>query len=375
MVTHFVKLLITITLLPSLSTLKDAVERNADDITPHNAVDIIPHEEYHLSPTMRYALITWSVLSTILSLSGNTLVLVSSLKYSAIKLDKISVVMMRNIAVADLGHTVVVILPTIGSLAADRMIYGHGMCFVLAYTAYVFSIANAFLIAALNCNKLCCLLFPLRARLATMATGRKIVSVLWVVTVCYLLENIVLKRPVIFEPIIDRCNPDKTDSYWQLVDRINSVVFALIPLVVILTSTAWLLCYVKSRGILRSHNLTLILSVSIVYMVSLGPFIVYQNQPHRLPELYAFSVYVNYVSTIANPFLYYWSSASFKEFVDQRIPFGKLKLRWKCCGLKSRSCLREWEDTSQVRYTHSGSRRNAVAGEPDTEVSICFSSL
>ena len=285
-----------------------------------NITNITPvSNTYHLPHSWRYFLITWSVFVALLSLSGNSLVLVSSVRFNAIKVDKISVVLIRNIAVADLGSTVLVIIPTIGSLVADRWIFGTGMCYLTSYMVWVFSISNNLLIAGLNCSKLFCLIFPLRARLRTHSAGCKIAIALWTITISNLIFNAALQRPCAFESFIDRCNIQTSTPFWARVDLATSIIFAVIPLMIILISTFSLLFFVRSRGRLQSNNIVLILSVSIVYLVSLGPFIVYQTQTQREEGFYAFSVYVYYVSTISNPFLYYWSSASFQEFVREMV--------------------------------------------------------
>ena len=275
-------------------------------------------------------MIVWSILVTLLSLSGNSTVLISSIKYNAIKLDKISVVLIRNIAVADLGSTLFVVIPTIGSVAADRWIYGTTLCFLLSYMVWVFSIANNLLIATLNCSKLLCLLFPFRARVRTQSAGRKISLVIWSITIIYLLLNVILRRPCAYETFIDRCNIQSTTPFWARFDFASSLIFATIPLLVILISTIWLLFFVKSRGRLCSGNLALVLSVSIVYLISLGPFIVYQIGRLAAPGFYAFSIYVYYVSTVSNPLLYYLSSSSFKEFVRNMV--SGVRERWRRYG-------------------------------------------
>ena len=69
--------------------------------------------------SVRYILILWCAVSTILSLLGNTIVLIASRKYDAFKLDKYSIRLIDNLAAADLGYTITDIIPTIGAVAAN----------------------------------------------------------------------------------------------------------------------------------------------------------------------------------------------------------------------------------------------------------------
>ena len=66
-----------------------------------------PNEEVKVSEVERYFLIAWCLATLIPCLSGNIIVLVSSICYRAIKLDKITVILIQNIAVADLVSLIV----------------------------------------------------------------------------------------------------------------------------------------------------------------------------------------------------------------------------------------------------------------------------
>ena len=142
--------------------------------------------------------------------------------------------------------------------------------------------------------------------------------------------NVVLRRPCAYETYIDRCNIQSITPFWARFDFASSIIFATVPLLIILVTTIWLLSFVRSRGRLRSGNLALVLSVSIVYLISLGPFIIYQVARILAPGLYAFSIYVYYLSTVSNPLLYYWSSSSFKEFVRESM--SEVRDRWRSHG-------------------------------------------
>ena len=68
------------------------------------------------SETERYMWMAWCILTLVICILGNILIIVSTLKYTAIKLDKITVVLIQNIAVADLGCAVFRIIPKLSSL-------------------------------------------------------------------------------------------------------------------------------------------------------------------------------------------------------------------------------------------------------------------
>ena len=106
----------------------------------------------------------WGIISVVLSLLGNTFVLVASKHGKAIKLDRVSIVLLENLAVADIGTSLFAILPYL--ILLNILNYGNG------YSAYVqtlgskiklffsliFMSAGISLISFLNC----CKLFSLR---------------------------------------------------------------------------------------------------------------------------------------------------------------------------------------------------------------------
>ena len=69
-------------------------------------------------------------LISISSLIRDTLILIGSYRYNAIKVHKIMVVFIQYLAVADLINVVLVMLPAVASLAADRWILGDILCYI-----------------------------------------------------------------------------------------------------------------------------------------------------------------------------------------------------------------------------------------------------
>ena len=55
----------------------------------------------------REVTMTWGCLAFVVSIVGNTVVLVASVRHKAIKLDRISIVLLENLAVADIGLSLI----------------------------------------------------------------------------------------------------------------------------------------------------------------------------------------------------------------------------------------------------------------------------
>ena len=118
----------------------------------------------------RIFLTGWNIVTVFLSLLGNTFVLVASKYGKAIKLDRVSIVLLENLAVADIGTSLFVIVPSIIWLFTSKHEGDHSsyvtswMVRIMRVPSMVFMAAGMLLISILNCCKLFSLLFPLRAR-------------------------------------------------------------------------------------------------------------------------------------------------------------------------------------------------------------------
>lgn len=112
----------------------------------------------------KYLLILWSTASALFSTLGNTTVLVAALKYNSIKLDRVSVILIINTAIADLGFTLTCIVPSIFNVFAERSVFGTGLSSVFNLADEVFLAADIYLLCCLNISKLTSLLQPLRTR-------------------------------------------------------------------------------------------------------------------------------------------------------------------------------------------------------------------
>ena len=145
------------------------------------------------------ALVTWCFSLGLFSILGNSLVLVSSVKYKAIKLDRISVQLIRHISIADIGYAFCVLFQTGIALLLNRWPYGHALCEVSVYFQYFLALADINMIWVLNVAKLMCILKPLDARLRSRKSGLWLVAGMWVLSQIYPAQCVILRRPVHFD--------------------------------------------------------------------------------------------------------------------------------------------------------------------------------
>ena len=116
--------------------------------------------------TLLYSFISqlWCHISLFLGLLGNSFVIYSTVYHKAIKLDKLSVWIMQNLAVSDLiANNILILIPVIISLYANNQwILEDAFCKANMIYKYAGCVANVFLINALALNKMMRCLFPLR---------------------------------------------------------------------------------------------------------------------------------------------------------------------------------------------------------------------
>ena len=286
------------------------------------------------SPTLRYSLATYCFVAATFATVGNIVVLTASIKYKAIKLDKVSIVLVRNIAIADLAYSIFVMLQVGLSLVWNSWPYGNGhdsLCHLSTYLQHALAFTDINLICALNIAKLTCIIFPLYARLRTFKTGAIISGIVWVIANIYPLQAV--KRGVYFDYRSYRCAYTHTFDHWEYLDPVNISVFLLLPTSIVFITTVWLLFYVKKVTGTNKQAVLTMLPVSIVFCLSYAPIGTYfvaekwitENAEPRLYDdllyttLYRYGMLVKFINNSANPIIYFFTIRSFREFVTKKV--------------------------------------------------------
>ena len=272
----------------------------------------------------RFLMGFWCVLTTSISLSGNCLVLIASHKYDVIKLDKVSTILIKNIAVADLGFALMIIF-TLITIIQDTWIFGTFICEALNYINIFLGISEVNLICALNISKLHCLLFPFQARLRSVRTGHLIAFSMWsIMPIFHFIPSIMLGRKVAFRLSYYRC-----EGYFEgakaMFPMFSGVLFIILPLLTVLMVIIWLLYYVRGVRGLQKQRILILLLISLCYFCSYLPFGIYHIVKATVPGLennisisiyfYRFAIFIIYLNFSANPIIYIFSVKSFKYFV------------------------------------------------------------
>ncbi|KAL5270264.1 hypothetical protein ACHWQZ_G001116 [Mnemiopsis leidyi] len=273
---------------------------------------------FTVSDTVRIILISWSLLPAVLSLTGNTIVLIVSRKYRALKLDEYSVRLIENLAVADLGYTLSGILVTVVAIATNSWPYGKEMCVVDRFLTNVFHNMTPLIVALLCASKLSCLLSPFSAY--TRPTSGVLVGMVsvWVlVTTSCLVSTIVYRSNVYYDNLSFQCWVDYTHRHY-----FGTILYQI--------ATVWLLVVARRiTGRIQKRGAAAIISVSVIYSIATVPtavlmaleltkwYTTWSDEAQAICKIV--TMYTFYLTNFCNPIVYYFSVNSFKEFVNNRV--------------------------------------------------------
>ena len=315
-----------------------------------------------LSDIERTALVVWSLCVSIISITGNLIVLVSSIKYKAIHLDKISVVLIRNLCIADLSYVVYILL-TVGNIVKREYQYGDFLC----YWSYCFALSltatEMGLICGLNVSKLITLHDPLSARRRKTRTGRIIAGAVWSLAFGWSLTVRLYNYhtgeiTAYFNYSSFQCFPTvHTDLADKLV-KVSGVFYNLLPTLTLIVSTSWLFVFVNKTTGVHKHTVLTLALVSGVFLLSYGPYsaavLLYSSLQHdpRFMLYFRFAVFCPYLNYAANPIIYFLTLRSFREFVQKK--------------------LARWAHNSKIRHAKVAPYTSSTSGSNRYENSSIF---
>ena len=275
----------------------------------------------------RGVLLTWTSLCGITSLTGNTAVLISALKYRAISLDKVSVCLICHLAASDLIYTCVYILPTVLTIICDGWVYGDLLCTVSPFIAQYSATVSTLILCGLAVSKLTCLIWPLRAMVRSTRTGKVIAGSIWVVSTLpflpFLHTGLQFYEEMMFRCVTSEASLESGEiEEWSRWAAIGAACFAIyLPVLTVTFTTIKMIFFVKKlRGIQKQAVVTMI-AISCLFSVSLLPYGVEMTLEATINEypqvLITFTTFIIFLNYTCNPLVYYFTIKSFKRFVQK----------------------------------------------------------
>ena len=284
--------------------------------------------------------IIWGTISFIFGMLGNMFVLYATIVHNAIKLDKMSVWIINNLAVADICNCLLVLLPIIltqyGKLLGT-LLFEERFHIIMSCYMYSFYAANIFLVNFLSINKLIRCMFPLR----NLDCSRRQRLTVTIVTI--LASSFTMVRQIyaitngsgIFSKnamstgylgveyatiIIDPCKRVQRKKVFSDLIMIISIALPCLSLI-ILNSALIIFAVKKSNTSLNKRNLVIVIIMVSTFLLSFLPyFLVYFSDFSSL-EIKEIVLAIPAMSAWNNPFIYFAVNRTFNTFVRKRLIF------------------------------------------------------
>ena len=300
------------------------------------------------------AILAWLSTVLILSLLGNLYHLHSSILHRAVKLDKMSVWIVQNLAVADIANCVFVVVPVTVTVAVDfQWRLGGVMCAAVAQYNVAFLLANGFFINALSINKLVRCLCPLRMMSSTRKQRLRItivVIVLSLLPTAWTVFGVSQGYFVVSENFLHLnglCNIGYQVILPYPIIVMNYLVYILFnagPCVSLITTNIALVVVAirKSNNTTNKTNILIVILTTVSFLGAVLPRFISYLVPWyggRLFEELAW--YVLFFVSWINPFIYLATNKHFRDFTFGRLKYVQASFR---LTLKSLGVTSETED-------------------------------
>ena len=233
--------------------------------------------------TERSVLILYLVVVFLSALVGDFIILFSSIKEDAIKLNKFIVTVMQHVAVCDLVLAVFFILPTIVSLITDAWVFGSVLGYVSKFIAEIFDDLERILITVLAASKLFRMKFPLRAPILTVNIAHITSFIIWLFATAMYGSLLAFKQCHLFFSHVEYYMACHLPSEQAVhIYHGYTIVTAIIPTFVVILVTALILLHLltarkisrKCGGRVSWHGIVAVSTTATVFCVATIPFII-----------------------------------------------------------------------------------------------------
>ena len=270
------------------------------------------------------------------SLIGDSIILVATIKYRAIKQHKVIVAVIQHLAVSDLLQTLFKIHPTTVAIAADEWVMGDALCHTQDFVIWAWGGVTMVLTCAMSSLKLAHIKYPFLTRTWSQKFGHKVCCAAWTfILVSYapvLVVKIFLIRDTIyFDYNTYLCSYNiisaNAPSWFRMYNIITYFISSILSyLILIVTSILLLLAAkaVRSRngGAVRLEGLITVLLTVGIYLISFMPkMLVYNGSlmgAYLAPWIWKTVYFLCYLNITSNFYVYCITIKSFREFLKMK---------------------------------------------------------
>ena len=281
--------------------------------------------------------IIWSVSVFLACMIGDSIILLATIKYKAIKHRKVIVVVMQHMAVCDMIQAVFRVFPSILSLSVDRWVLGEFLCQVEEAITFMCSGVAMYLTCAITTFKLLTVKFPLRTGAWSSRLAHQVCACLWLFELCIHFPILVgkfhyIKETLHFSYRVYNCgynlNSSLSPTWLTAYSDIGvSFITILFDCILIVVSIILLLAAKKAAarhgGRLNWEGVVTVLLTVGVLLISYLPSLVAAQIGRHLkirmtPTIWRVTVYLQYLNITANFFVYALTVKSFNQFLKKK---------------------------------------------------------
>ena len=281
--------------------------------------------------TVKWVLAVTILLIIIVGLTGNLVVLIGSLKYKALKMDRVSVILLENIAIADIIMITMFCTTMLITLIAEKWILGEALC-VIVYVRLVAMDTEICLITWASCYRLKIIMTPLGDRLGSNKVKICVLGV-WVFWLSFVIATIAFDPVTKFTYVPgdlqcrfgDQLEKEEMNVFQRAL-AFFYVIIIFVPIFIISVSNVFILYYVGKSSAWKggSHMpgmkaLKTVTRVCIVFIFSYVPTIILlltMGMGYNTPSWSGLACKLAMMmNMIANPIIYVFTNPHFARFL------------------------------------------------------------
>ena len=264
------------------------------------------------------------------AITGNSIVVYASRKYNALHIDSSSVLLIQNLAVADILLAVLAYVPKLVTLLHGHWALGHVVCYVTAFSQFVPGAVEILTLTCITLYRWYVVRFPY-GNLPNMFQTKLLIGSIWLLAlinpIFFVSAN---KSMAIFDVRTLGCVTNVGKHHLKLVIAF-SFFFGILP--VITTILFNLLTLARAFWITSSqtppkkvHNKQALVTVSAicwVFVLSWMPYLVrimtmLLSSKGLPPWFYTLQYNLNILSLTLNPIIYTLTNRKFRKFLNRR---------------------------------------------------------
>lgn len=273
-------------------------------------------------------LIGFNSISSILGLLGNGIVLHATFLKSAFRLDKVTILLIQNLATSDFLYMLVVILPSFNAYLGNKWNMGETSCYMIGFAGTWLASANLHFILFVAAHKFLKCIRPWRMRRVRKNHINTISLIIWVVSSFKMVILSAMGAEISYNEDIYRCGVNYV-AFGKKRPLILIVLWILgkwVPftLVMILNASLMVIARRKFKKT-TARGIMTIASISILLIVSWMPAQIYSimgavryssTRTVKTFEIISYNFYL--ISVFGNPIIYGLQNQHFAKFVKER---------------------------------------------------------